>query len=161
MALPKFVKWLLAFHDPDHKAEDFDMMIPLALACESKPHPWCKVANEEADWKTRQKHTMQLLALRTSPEWRSRSRTVLHIALENGLDPTKAMVKALGFCHDPDRGKRYLHVDKDGIQYSPQQYAMKFLEADMKEKKALATCLTGGRCNHPPLEGAELQWPVA
>jgi hypothetical protein len=54
LALPKFVRWLLDFHDPNYKAEDgYDHCIPRAIICTSNPHPWCKVANEESDWKTR------------------------------------------------------------------------------------------------------------
>ena len=141
MALPNFVKWLLDFHDPNYKAEEYDMMIPLALACESKPQPWCKIANEESDWKTRQKETMQLLASRTNLEWRHRNKTVLHIALENGLEATGAMVEALNFHNDPKREERYRYVDRDGITYSPHQYVMKFVDADEQEKQALVACL--------------------
>lgn len=143
LALPKFVKWLLGIHDPNHKAEEFDNMVPLACVCASKPHPWCKIANEESDWKDRQKDTMHLLAGVTSAEWRYRNMTILHWAMENGLETAKAMVKALDICHDPERDEKYLYMDRDGIEYSPQQYVMKVWDADEKEKKALISCLEG------------------
>jgi hypothetical protein len=143
MALPKFVKWLLKIHDPNHKAEEFDNMVPLACVCASKPHPWCKIANEESDWKTRQKETIRLLVPRTSPKWRYRNMTILHWAMENGLDTAKAMIEALDIRHDPERDEKYLYMDRDGIEYSPQQYVMKVWVADEKEKKALITSLEG------------------
>ena len=140
LALPKFVAWLLKFHDPNHKADEFDNMIPLACVCASKPHPWCKIANEESDWMERQKDTMYLLASITSPKWRYRNMTILHWAMENGLETAKAMVDVLDIGHDPERDERYLYTDRDGIEYSPQQYAMKVWDADDKEKEALIAC---------------------
>ena len=153
MALPKFVTWLLHTHDPNQKAEEYDMMIPLAVVCESKPHSWCKVANEELDWKSRQKETMRLLAPKTSPAWRYRNKTVLHIALENGLNATEGMLEALDLLHDTNRDEKYSYVDKDGIRYSPHQYVMKFLDADDQEKNALIACLNGGRQHSASLTG--------
>jgi hypothetical protein len=141
LALPKFVTWLLKTHDPNHKAEEFDNMVPLACVCASKPHHWCKIANEESDWKNRQKDTMHLLAGVTSPKWRYRNMTILHWAMENGLETAKAMVEALDIRHDPERDEKYLYMDRDGIEYSPQQYAMKVWDADDKEKEALIACL--------------------
>jgi hypothetical protein len=143
LALPKFVKWLLKIHDPNHKAEEFDGMVPLACVCASKPHPWCKIANEESDWKNRQKDTMHLLAGVTHSEWRYRNMTILHWAMENGLETAKAMVAALDIRHDAERDEKYLYKDRDGIEYSPQQYLMKVSDADEKEKKALSLCLEG------------------
>ncbi|KAE9365001.1 hypothetical protein N431DRAFT_517873 [Stipitochalara longipes BDJ] len=143
LALPKFVKWLLKNHDANHKAEEFDNMVPLACVCASKPNPWCKIANEESDWKTRQKDTMQLLAGITASDWRYRNMTILHWAMDNGLETAKAMVKALDIRHDPERDDKYLYMDRDGIEYSPQQYVMKVWGADEKDKKALVSCLEG------------------
>ncbi len=142
LALPKFVEWLLTQHDPDHKAEEFDNMVPLACVCASKPHQWCKIANEESDWKDRQKETMRLLAPVTSPEWRYRNMTILHWAMENGLETTRAMVEALDIRNDPEKNEKYLYKDRDGIEYSPQQYAMRVWDADAegKEKQALIMC---------------------
>ena len=145
LALPKFVKWLLTIHDPSHKAEEFDNMVPLACVCASKPHPWCKIANEELDWKNRQKDTMHLLARVTSAEWRYRNMTILHWAMEYGLETAKAMVEALDIRHDPERDEKYLYMDRDGIEYSPQQYVMKLWDADEKDKKALISCLEGAK----------------
>lgn len=143
MALPRFVKWLLHTHDVNEKGEEFGMMIPLAVVCESQSHPWCKVANEELDWKSRQKETMRLLAPKTSPGWRYRNKTVLHIALENGLNATEGMIKALDIRHDTNRDEKYSYMDRDGKRYSPDQYVMKFLDTDDQEKNALIACLNG------------------
>lgn len=140
MALPNFVKWLLKTHDPNYKADFMDNRIPLALACEARPQRWCKIANEESDWRTRQKETMQLLAPRTSPKWRYRNKTVLHFALDNGLEATKSMVQALNIVHDPEKDEKYLYKDRDGIEYSPDQYASLYLD-DHRERKALQKCL--------------------
>jgi hypothetical protein len=141
LALPRFVQWLLNNHDPNHKAEEYDNMVPLACVCASTSQPWCKIANEESDWKNRQKDTMHLLAGVTSPKWRYRNMTILHWAMENGLETAKAMVKALDIRHDPERDEKYLYMDRDGIEYSPQQYAMKVWDADDKEKEAFIACL--------------------
>jgi hypothetical protein len=151
LALPKFVEWLLKTHDPNHKVEEFDYMIPLACVCASKPQPWCKFANEESDWKKRQKDTMHLLAGVTSSEWRYRNMTILHWAMENGLETAKAMVKALDIRHDPEKNEKYVYRDRDGIEYSPQQYVMKVWDADEKEKSALISCLEGAKLksSHP------------
>jgi hypothetical protein len=124
LALPKFVKHLLRTHDPDHRAEEFDNMVPLACACASKPHLCSKIANEECDWNKRQKETIQLLASVTSSKWRYRNMTILHWAMENGLETAKTMVEALDIRSDPDRDRKYLYVDRDGNEYSPRQYML-------------------------------------
>jgi hypothetical protein len=141
LALPTFVTWLLNFHDPNHKAEEFDNMVPLACVCASKPQPWCKIANEESDWKERQKDTMHLLAGVTSPKWRYRNMTILHWAMEHGLETAQAIIMALDIRHDPDRDQKYIYTDRDGIEYSPEQYVMKVLDADEADKNALIACL--------------------
>ena len=143
LALPKFVKHLLKTHDPDHKADEYDNMVPLACACASKPQPWCKIANEESDWKVRQKETIQLLAGVTSSKWRYRNMTILHYAMDNGLDTAKTMVEALDIRYDPDRDEKYLYVDRDGNEYSPQQYVLQIWHAEADEKKDLVACLEG------------------
>lgn len=145
LALPKFVKWLLKIHDPNRKAEEFDNMVPLACVCASRPQQWCKIANEESNWKKRQKDTMRLLAGVTSPTWRYRNMTILHWAMDNGLETAKAMVEALAIRHDLERDDKYLYTDRDGIEYSPQQYAMRVWHADDKEKEALVACLDAAR----------------
>lgn len=141
LALPKFVAWLLKTHDPNRKAEEFDNLIPLAIVCATKPHPVCKIANEESDWQTRQKTTIRLLARGTDIRWRSKGRTVLHIALEEGPDVTKALVEALNIRYDPQKDEKYLYTDKDGIHYSPHVYVKKILDGKDQEKKELIKCL--------------------
>ncbi|KAE8449593.1 hypothetical protein EG329_007923 [Mollisiaceae sp. DMI_Dod_QoI] len=141
LALPNFVKMLLTTHDPNHEAEDMDKMIPLALVCASKSHPWCKIANEEADWEIRQKETIHLLASVTSPQWRHRNMTILHYAMDHGVRTAKAMVGALGIGRDPAKNEKYLYKDRDGIEYSPQQYVEKVWGGNKQEKIALKSCL--------------------
>ncbi|KAM3087241.1 hypothetical protein ACMFMG_001345 [Clarireedia jacksonii] len=140
LALPKFVDWLLDFHDADYKSEEYNNYIPLALACKAKSSPWCKIANEEADWRTRQTETLHILARRTGSGWRHRKGTVLHIALENGIETTKAMISALHIRADPGK---YLYIDKDGIEYSPHQWLSKFLDAEKEDRAVLIKCLHG------------------
>ncbi|KAK4163614.1 hypothetical protein QBC43DRAFT_238883 [Cladorrhinum sp. PSN259] len=142
LALPKFVAWLLDHHDPNAKVVDqFDQMIPMALVCSAQTWPWCKVANSEAKLITRQKETMRLLAARTRPDWRYRGKTVLHCALEAGVEVTKAMAEALEISDDPQRNEKYLYKDKEGIEYSPHQWVKKFLGGSKEEVKALVDCL--------------------
>ncbi|KAH0542830.1 hypothetical protein FGG08_002784 [Glutinoglossum americanum] len=116
MALPKLVKALLKIHDPDHKTEE----LPTKNRT-GRPG----------------RETIQLLAPRTSPKWRYRNMTILRWAMDNGLDTAKAMIEALDIRHDPERDEKYLYMDRDGIEYSPQQYVMKVWDADKKEEKAL------------------------
>ncbi|TGJ78363.1 hypothetical protein E0Z10_g10401 [Xylaria hypoxylon] len=142
LALPKFVDFLLETHDPNHKSEEFSSMIPLAVVCTSKPHPWCKIANSEADWYTRQKETMCLLAPGTNLRWKARGKTVLHFALENGVGATKAMIEALDIRHDLERDEKYLYMDRDGVEYSPDQWIIRLLDVSPREKEALIQCLT-------------------
>jgi hypothetical protein len=143
LALPKFVQWLLdAYgHDPNYAAESFGFMVPLGLACSSKSFPWCKIANEEADWSERLKETMRLLAPETDTNWRLARKTLLHIALENGLEVTEAMVEALDISHDSDRDKKYSYEDRAGTTYTPTQYIGTLLEASCLEKWDLMKCL--------------------
>ncbi|KAI0460016.1 hypothetical protein F5B21DRAFT_523907 [Xylaria acuta] len=140
-ALPKFVDLLLETHDPNDKLEEFDNMIPLAIVCTSNPHPSCKIANSEADWYTRQRETMHLLVPGTNLRWKARGRTVLHFALENGVETTKAIIDALDTHHDPERDEKYLYTDRDGIEYSPDQWIIRLLDVNPREKKALLQCL--------------------
>ena len=141
LALPKFVKWLLQTHDPNHKAEEYDNMVPLACVCASTAHPWSKIANEESDWQSRQRDTMHLLAGVTNSEWRNnRNMTILHWAMEHGPKVAKAMVTALDIRNDSKRDEKYLYKDRDGIEYSPQKYVEKVLKPDEEEKKELISC---------------------
>lgn len=142
LALPKFVKWLLNFHDADAKDADFDQMIPLAIACRSRPCPWSKISNQEADWVMRRNETIRLLAAKTSPEWKFNQKTILHIALEEGLGVTKVLVEALNVSEDPQRDERYLYTDKSGIEYSPDQWVLRIMDAgEPREKEKLVTYL--------------------
>jgi len=67
--------------------------------------------------------------------------TILHWAMENGLETAKAMVEALDIRYDLERDEKYLYVDRDGIEYSPQQYVLKVWHAEANEKKDLVACL--------------------
>ena len=146
LALPDFVRWFLCSHDANNEAEEFDRMIPLAISCVSTFQPWSKLANEQSDWKTRRKETMKLLAAETNLRWRLRGKTVLHFAIDNGLEVTEAMLEALDLGKDPDRHKNHIYVDKEGVEYSPDQYVGITAIEDLMEKQNLVTCLqTKGR----------------
>jgi hypothetical protein len=150
LALPRFVKWLLKTDDPNYKEEEFDNRIPLAVVCDAKPLPWCKVANEESDFKARQRRTMQLLAAKCDLKWRYRGKTVLHIALENGVETTSAMMHALKLGSGVDKQKRYRYTDKNGKEYSLHEYVMEFVDGAQVEKKALVNCLNKGGLDAKP-----------
>jgi hypothetical protein len=143
MALPRLVEWLLNFHDPNAKVpEEWDQMVPLALACTSKVSPWCKIANLEADLTIRRKKCITLLAPSTNLNWRYRKKTVLHIALENGPEVTSTMIEVLNVRRDPRRNDTYLYQDKDGIQYSPDEYVLRMMKGvSDQEKKVLVQYL--------------------
>jgi hypothetical protein len=141
LALPKFVEWLLETHHPDEKADEYDNMIPLACVCVPKPQVWCKIANGESDWKSQQQDTMRLLANVTNASWRKRNMTILHLAMEHGLGTAEAMIKALDIRHDPEKHKKYVYIDRDGIEYSPQQYVEKLWGGSANEKKTLISSL--------------------
>ncbi|KAM0425446.1 hypothetical protein ACHAPT_009235 [Fusarium lateritium] len=143
LALPDFVSWLLETHDPNYEEENFGFMVPLALACFSKPFPWCKIANEESDWNLRLQETMKILIAKTRKTWRYREKLVLHIALENGPEVTKALLEALDIRHEADKDKTYLYTDRTGLHYSPCEYVESFVEVGDKQKKKLLKCLTG------------------
>lgn len=144
LALPKFVQWLLKTDDANFKGEEFDQLIPLAVVCAAKPLSWCRIANEEADFRTRQKQTMQFLAQRSSPKWRHRGKTVLHIALEDGVESTVAAIEALKIGADLEKHKKYRYTDKEGKHYSPHEYIKEFVEANDGLKKDLIMCLYKG-----------------
>ncbi|KAH9218802.1 hypothetical protein DL95DRAFT_434082 [Leptodontidium sp. 2 PMI_412] len=148
LALPKFVNWLLGSHDPNHQAEEFDNMTPLALVCASKPDPCCKVANEEAGWRERQEETMRLLANVTDSKWRYRHMTILHWSMDNGLETAKAIVKALDIAHDTEKNKKYLYTDREGVKYTPEEYITKLWDASDADKKALIACLKSSSPAH-------------
>jgi hypothetical protein len=137
LALPSVVEWLLETDDPNMESEEYDFWTPLALACVAKPSPTCIVANAEADVKYRQWQCMRLLAPITCSEWRDHARrTVLHIALESGVDAARAMLKALKYRHDTERLTKYTYVDKDNNSYTPEEYVIEFVD-DPVEKEAL------------------------
>lgn len=142
LALPDFVTWLLETHDANYEEENFGFMVPLALACFSKPFPWCKLANEESDWTLRLQETMKILISKTRKTWRYREKLVLHMALENGPEVTKAMLEALDIRHEADKDKTYLYTDRTGLHYSPCEYVEEFVEIGDKQKKKLLKCLT-------------------
>ncbi|KAF2119056.1 hypothetical protein BDV96DRAFT_487778 [Lophiotrema nucula] len=143
VALPKFVEWFLNFNDANSKVRgEFDQMIPLAIACTARPVSWCRIADQEADFSTRRKQCIELLVPRTNAGWRYRDKTVLHIALENGLEVTSIVLQALNMKVDPERNEKYLHQSKDGVQYSPDQYVLQRMpDVSVKEKAALVLCL--------------------
>ncbi|KAF6785374.1 ankyrin repeat containing protein [Colletotrichum sojae] len=115
LGLPDFVSWLLQQNEKaaDEVSEKFDFLIPLAVVCRAQSQPYCVFAN--GTWAQRHKKTMQLLAAKTDPGWRSYNRkSVVHIALENGPEVTKLMVEALGVRNDPFEGREVLVRRQDG-----------------------------------------------
>ncbi|OTA81210.1 hypothetical protein M434DRAFT_17457 [Hypoxylon sp. CO27-5] len=146
LALPRFVQWFLKSDDPNYKHENYGGMTPLAVACQSKPMPWCKIANSEAHWTVRLKMTMQLLGPITDLAVDSPSdKTLLHIALENGPTITKALIESLRIYEDKGRNEKYLYKDNEGLFYSPDQWVTKILAIDTTEKPALLECLKAAR----------------
>lgn len=145
LALPRFVAKLLETHDPNDKEEEFDHWIPLAMACQARDLPWNIIANAEDDFRTRQKETMTLLAGKTDCAWRHRGRTVLHIALESGLETTRALVEALDVRADPARHTKYNYVDRAGRSYSPAEYVAEFVGTTDAEKAPLMDCLRSAK----------------
>lgn len=143
LALPKFVQWLLETHNADEEGY-YNGLIPLVVACQSRPFRWCKVAEEESSWAMRRKQTMQLLAAKTDLSWRdSRKRTPLHFALESGPEATEVMLEVLDARDDPLRDERYMYEDVHGTTYSPCQWVSRTLELGEEEKKKLVKCLEG------------------
>ncbi|KAI3330925.1 hypothetical protein F4824DRAFT_514853 [Ustulina deusta] len=124
LALPRFVQWLLAFHDPNEKVpEEYDQMVLLALACTSMPNMWCKIAREEASFTTRRQLCTTILA------------PITKCQLAN-------VVEALKVRQDPERNVNYLYQDKNGIEYSLDEYVLRRLEGvGDKEKQALVAYL--------------------
>lgn len=117
-------------------------MVPLALACHSKPFAWCKIAGEKFEWSVRLAKTLELLVPKTKTNWRRRGKLALHIALDNGPEVTKALVRAMGSIGH-GMYEDYTYTDKTGEQYSPCQYVQTFSEARDFEKAVLVTWLTG------------------
>lgn len=142
LALPKFIQWLFAHgHNPNYRDESTNMMIPLAILCSAKYHPFCKIANKELDLPARRKQSMKLLAPKTDLSLKYRGKTVLHYALEEGPEVTRAMIEALNILLDEEKNEKYLYVDRDGIHYSPDQYVKRFVKIDETQKIALVNIL--------------------
>ncbi|KAM0338319.1 hypothetical protein ACHAPU_011371 [Fusarium lateritium] len=139
LALPDFVTWLLQSHEPNYEEENFGFMVPLALACYSKPFPWCKVASDEEKWIVRLEETMRILVPKTLSGWRYRQKYPLHLALENGAEVTGAMLRAMDL--KGDLKCTYCYTDKTGMQYLPCGYVETFVEVKDKEKKKITRCL--------------------
>jgi hypothetical protein len=137
LAVPKLIKWLLRYHDPNAEVEDYDYMTSLALVCTPKVAPWCKIASQEASLEDRQKDCIKLLAPITNPRWRDHSKktTAIHIALQTGFEVAVTMFEALNVREDPSRNEKYLYQDKDKIQYSLDQYVWRFMRDVSNEEK--------------------------
>ena len=149
LALPKFVQLLVQTHNPNLKEEMFDFWIPLALVCRAQPQPWCKFANEESTFRARRRKTMQILARVTDLEWRFRRQTVLHIAIETGVDIAEDMIDALDLQNDPHKASRYNYIDKGGQEFSLQEYVKELLDASEAEKDALLSRLSDSGVRQP------------
>ncbi|KAK4554001.1 hypothetical protein LTR86_008842 [Recurvomyces mirabilis] len=141
LALPNFVQWLLQTHDPNVKEEAWDFRIPLAVACSARPLACCKIANAEAGFETRQQETMRLLARRTDLTVRYKARTVLHLAMDDGLQTTKSMLTALRVHDDPLWRTKHTFTDNGGQQHTPEEYVKHVLEGSEAHKEELIACL--------------------
>ncbi|KAI1135612.1 hypothetical protein F5Y05DRAFT_393950 [Hypoxylon sp. FL0543] len=146
LALPKFVQWFLKSDDANRGHENYVDMIPLAVACQSKPMPWCKIANMEGHWTVRLKMTMQLLAPMTDFSLFGLScKTPLHIAIETGPNMTEILIDSVKIYKDKQRNERYLCKDNAGLFYSPDQWVTRVLAVDAAEKPALLKSLKGAK----------------
>jgi hypothetical protein len=96
----------------------------------------CLITWIEAMPLARQKGCNNLFTSKTKVKWQHRDMTVLRIVLETGFEMTKAMFEALEMRPDPSRNERHLYQDKDGIQYSLDQYLWRFM-GDLAKKKRL------------------------
>lgn len=140
LALPRFVRSLMHTHDPNECLEDFGNYVPLAATLTTTTtSPWGIVANEEADFFTRRKQTIELLAPKTHLEWRDRGKTVVHFALHQGLETTRVLLDALQpeCALDTSLYKKLLYTDKEDRIYTPREYVKELLtdisEVDRKK----------------------------
>jgi ankyrin repeat protein len=140
-ALPEFVEWCLRTDDPNARDENFDGRIPLAVACDAKHMPCCKIGNER-DFRTRQRETMEKLAPRSDLKYREKHKTILHIALHSGPETTAAMLDALNVVSDSNKHTEYRYTDQEGRQYSPREYVMEIMGCEPEQKEALVACLS-------------------
>ncbi|KAI1329727.1 hypothetical protein F5Y16DRAFT_408986 [Xylariaceae sp. FL0255] len=129
LAPPLFVQWFLLHSgdDPNRTDDEYDCLIPLALAVAS-PHqmPWFAM-----------KETIATLATDTNLKWRHGGLTVLHYAIESGPWMIEALIQGLGIYHDPQRHDRFMYKDKDGMFYSPDEYVKRVLKVDEVRKSSL------------------------
>ncbi|KAI1742268.1 hypothetical protein F4680DRAFT_45195 [Xylaria scruposa] len=149
LALPLFVQWFLRPNsdNPNRPDDNYECLTPLALAVSShQPMPWCKIADQENDWKVRMKQTIALLVQdhRTDLTWCHGASTVLHYAIGSGPWMTMALIQALDIKNEPLRDDMFLYKDKDGLFYSPDEYVDKILKEDKKQKAALLASLRFG-----------------
>ncbi|KAJ8131549.1 hypothetical protein O1611_g2075 [Lasiodiplodia mahajangana] len=149
LALPLFVQWFLRPNadDPSRADDRFDCMTPLAVAVASpQPMPWCKIAEQENEWKVRRKQTIALLSQdpRTDISWRHGARTVLHYAIDSGPWMVEALIQALDIKNEQSRNDMFLYADEDGLFYSPDQYVERLLTLDREQKALLLASLRLG-----------------
>ncbi|KAJ2984408.1 hypothetical protein NUW58_g6074 [Xylaria curta] len=149
LALPLFVQWFLRPNsdNPNRPDDKYDCLTPLALAVASpQPMPWCKIADQENDWKVRMRQTIALLAWdpRTDLAWRHGALTVLHYAIGSGPWMTEALIQILDIKNKPRRHDMFLYEDNDGLFYSPDEYVKRLLKIEKKQEKALLTSLNLG-----------------
>lgn len=85
---------------------------------------------------------MLLLKAGSDTKWRFRNMTVLHIALENGVETTRCLLDALEVSSDRNRGTRYQYTDMEGTSYTVREYVqgcMPGLSPD--DRQELLQCL--------------------
>ncbi|KAI1364762.1 hypothetical protein F5Y08DRAFT_202108 [Xylaria arbuscula] len=149
LALPLFVQYFLrdGSDDPSRGVDRFDCLTPLAVAVMSPhPMPWCRIANQENDWKVRIKQTILLLSRdeRTDLRWNNGGLTVLHYAMKSGPWMVEALIQALDIKNEAQRNDIFLYKDNDGLLYSPDEYVQRVLKEDRKQKELLLRSLSFG-----------------
>lgn len=140
LALPKIVKSLMQTHDPNECLEDFGNYIPLAVALTTTTaSPWGIVANQEADFATRRRELIQLLAPNTNLGWRDRGKTVVHFALYESVETTEILLNAIlpEPALDSSRYKKFLYRDKDDRVYNLREYVQDLMTDVNKENKKM------------------------
>lgn len=149
LALPLFVQWFLrdGSDDPSRGNTQFDCLTPLAAAVMSpRPMPWCRIANQESDWKVRMEQTIRLLYRdrRTDLRWNNGGLTVLHYAMKSGPWMVETLIRALDIKNEAQRNEIFLYKDNDGLLYSPCEYAQRVLKEDQTQKDLLLESLSLG-----------------
>jgi ankyrin repeat domain-containing protein 50 len=139
MAYPNIVSILLsAGHDPRYPSVVHRGRIPLACLC-------LESHGTGRDWELRLQQTLGLLAPQTDLKWRSKSKSLLHFALDNdhnACEVTMKFIEVSGLWRSSNLNDEYMFTDHREFFYSPTQY-VKLLcySKDTAEKYSLIELL--------------------